>query len=165
MNAGKVVPHCTGMNILTKLETQHLKKTYSLTFMMERKVAGLKGMSDFSTINVVLRDIQSLYYSFSDIFIVLRKEFVFIISCVWFTCTSGCRFKTLSFCEKIFVKVWKRSSHLLMKNSIMRKFYLFCRVCAWSLFVHVYLSNISFHIFIHVYISCIHSLLSEDLKR
>lgn len=77
MNAGKVVPHCTGMNILTKLETQHLKKTYSLTFMMERKVAGLKGMSDFSTINVVLRDIQSLYYSFSDIFIVLRKEFLY----------------------------------------------------------------------------------------
>lgn len=106
MNAGKVVPHCTGMNILTKLETQHLKKTYSLTFMMERKVAGLKGMSDFSTINVVLQDIQSLYDSFSDIFIVLRKEFfVFIISCVWFTCTSGCRFKTLSYCEKIFVKV------------------------------------------------------------
>lgn len=54
VNAGKVVPHCTGMNILTKLETQHLKKTYSLTFMMERKVAGLKEMSDFSTINVVL---------------------------------------------------------------------------------------------------------------
>lgn len=77
MNAGKVAPHCTGMNILTKLETQHLKKTYSLTFMMERKVAGLKEMSDFSTINVVLRDIQSLYYSFSDIFIVLRKEFLY----------------------------------------------------------------------------------------
>lgn len=101
MNAGKVVPHCTGMNILTKLETQHLKKTYSLTFMMERKVAGLKGMSDFSTINVVLRDIQSLYYRFSDIFIVLRKEFLYSLFHV-----SGLHVhKTLSFCEKIFVKV------------------------------------------------------------
>lgn len=106
MNAGKVVPHCTGMNILTKLEPQHLMKTYTLTFMMEKKVAGLKGMSDFSTINVVLPDIQFLSYCFSDIFIVLRKEFMYYIMClVSMYGTSGCRFKTLFFCEKKFVKV------------------------------------------------------------